>query len=76
MAMNRIVVVLGMHRSGTSVIARGLQVLGVDLGEKLIGGIAGNNEKDLWQDAEINDFKIYIVESVVGLSHVNSWPIG
>lgn len=58
MAMNRIVVVLGMHRSGTSVITRGLQVLGVDLGEKLIGGIAGNNEKGFWEDAEINDFNI------------------
>ena len=53
---NRIVVVLGIHRSGTSVITRGLQVLGVDLGEKLIGGIAGNNEKGFWEDAEINDF--------------------
>lgn len=56
MVLNRIVVVLGMHRSGTSVIARGLQVLGVDLGDKLIGGIAGNNEKGFWEDAEINDF--------------------
>lgn len=56
MTKNRIVVVLGMHRSGTSVITRGLQVLGVDLGEKLIGGIAGNNERGFWEDAEINDF--------------------
>ena len=52
----RIVVVLGMHRSGTSVITRGLQVLGVDLGDKLIGSIPGNNEKGFWEDAEINDF--------------------
>ena len=52
----RIVVVLGMHRSGTSVITRGLQVLGVDLGDKLMGGIPGNNEKGFWEDAEINDF--------------------
>lgn len=56
MATNRIIVVLGMHRSGTSVITRGLQVLGVDLGDRLIGGIAGNNEKGFWEDAEINDF--------------------
>jgi len=56
MSNHRIIVVLGMHRSGTSVITRGLQVLGVDLGDKLIGSIPGNNEKGFWEDAEINDF--------------------
>ncbi|MBI5429093.1 MAG: hypothetical protein HY938_01405 [Nitrosomonadales bacterium] len=56
MPINKIIVVLGMHRSGTSAITRGLQVLDVDLGDKLIGGIAGNNEKGFWEDAEVNDF--------------------
>lgn len=56
MLPGRILVVLGMHRSGTSALTRGLQVLGVDLGERLIGGVAGNNEKGFWEDAEINRF--------------------
>lgn len=50
----RIVVVLGMHRSGTSAIARGLKALGVDLGEKVIPPIAGVNEKGFWEDVDIN----------------------
>lgn len=32
----RVIVVLGMHRSGTSVFARGLPVLGVELGDRLM----------------------------------------
>jgi hypothetical protein len=32
----RIVVVLGMHRSGTSLIAESLTTCGVDLGERLM----------------------------------------
>lgn len=56
MIARRVVVVLGMHRSGTSALTRGLQVLGVDLGQQLIGPIPGNNEKGFWEDAEINGF--------------------
>lgn len=44
-----IVVVLGMHRSGTSAITRGLSVLGVELGNELHP--AGNdNPKGFWED--------------------------
>lgn len=56
MSGKRIIVVLGMHRSGTSAVTRGLQVLGVDLGDKLMGGIAGNNEKGFWEDVDIYGF--------------------
>jgi O-antigen biosynthesis protein len=52
----RIVVVLGMHRSGTSAITRGLQVLSLDLGDKLMGGVPDNNEKGFWEDVEIYAF--------------------
>lgn len=52
----RILVVLGMHRSGTSALTRGLQVLGVDLGQHLIGAVPGNNDKGFWEDADINAF--------------------
>lgn len=50
---NRIIVVLGMHRSGTSVITRGLKALGVDLGDDLLPPIVGVNEKGYWEDREI-----------------------
>ena len=50
-----IIVVLGMHRSGTSAITRGLQALGIDLGDNLIPPISGNNEKGFYEDVEINN---------------------
>lgn len=47
-----LIVVLGMHRSGTSVITRGLQVLAVDLGDTLIPP-AIDNPKGFWEDQDI-----------------------
>ena len=56
MSIQRIVVVLGMHRSGTSAITRGLQALSVDLGDKVMPRSEGNNEKGFWEDADFNQF--------------------
>ncbi len=47
----RIIVVLGMHRSGTSAITRGLSVLGVDLGADLYPA-AIDNPKGFWEDKD------------------------
>ncbi|HET9905511.1 MAG TPA: hypothetical protein VFQ23_02685 [Anaerolineales bacterium] len=55
---NRLIVVLGMHRSGTSVITRGLQVLGVELGDNLMPAYEGNNSKGFWEDVDINALNI------------------
>jgi glycosyltransferase involved in cell wall biosynthesis len=52
------VFVLGMHRSGTSALTRGLQVLGLELGDNLKGPVAADNEKGFfenWALSEIND---------------------
>jgi hypothetical protein len=49
----RVVVVLGMHRSGTSLLASLLAELGLDLGRKLIPGDV-NNEEGYWEQADIN----------------------
>lgn len=40
--MTDALMVLGMHRSGTSLMARSLQEAGVDIGARLLGGSAGN----------------------------------
>lgn len=50
-----IIVVLGMHRSGTSVITRGLQVLGCELGDSLMAPMAGVNERGFFEDVEITN---------------------
>ncbi|MCU7959396.1 MAG: glycoside hydrolase family 99-like domain-containing protein [gamma proteobacterium symbiont of Bathyaustriella thionipta] len=52
----KIVAVLGMHRSGTSVITRGLQVIGVELGTTLMPKKAGENDKGYWEDTDLNLF--------------------
>ena len=48
----QLVVVLGMHRSGTSAITRGLQVMGVSLGNKLMPPVA-DNKKGFWEDLDV-----------------------
>jgi len=52
----RIIVVLGMHRGGTSAITRGLNVLGVNLGDNLMPAIPGNNPTGFWEDMDIYHF--------------------
>ncbi|MDX2345335.1 MAG: hypothetical protein QNK11_00475 [Legionella sp.] len=49
-----IIVVLGMHRSGTSAITRGLKVLGASFGHHLMPVDAGScNPKGFWEDQDI-----------------------
>ena len=58
-----IFVVLGMHRSGTSAITRGLKVLGVDLGDKLMQPNP-YNEKGYWEDLDINNLNIDLLNAI------------
>jgi glycosyltransferase involved in cell wall biosynthesis len=60
----RLVVVLGMHRSGTSAVTRGLQVLGVDLGARLMSAIAGINDKGFWEDLDVYDLNVEVLRRV------------
>jgi len=60
----RLILVLGMHRSGTSAITRGLPVLGVDLGEQLLATDIGINDRGYWEDAGFVDFNIELLEAV------------
>lgn len=60
----RLIVVLGMHRSGTSAITRGLQVLGVGLGDRLIPPIEGNNAKGFFEDIDLNAFNSEMLQAI------------
>lgn len=64
MEQKRIIVVLGMHRSGTSAIARGLQVLSVNLGDRLLEAEAGNNEKGFWEDMDVTAFNVDLLAAL------------
>lgn len=59
-----VIVVLGMHRSGTSVITRGLQTMGVGLGHNLMPAIANNNDKGFFEDLEINALNMAMLKSI------------
>lgn len=60
----RLIVVLGMHRCGTSAITRGLQVLGVDLGNRLMPLDSGNNDKGFWEDIDINALNVEMLNAL------------
>lgn len=60
----RAIVVLGMHRSGTSAITRGLTTLGVELGGNLMPAAQNNNERGFWEDQEIVDINTDILETL------------
>jgi len=51
-AASRVLVVLGMHRSGTSALARCLSLLGAGIGERLVPANWGN-ERGFWEDEEV-----------------------
>jgi hypothetical protein len=62
MAISRVVVVLGMHRSGTSLLTRGLRSLGVYLGEDFVD-VQFDNPTGYWEDRRIQNLN----ERVLGL---------
>lgn len=52
-SVEQVVFVLGMHRSGTSLAAAGLQALGADLGARLMPGSPGDNDKGYFENPDI-----------------------
>ena len=61
---DRLIVVLGMHRSGTSAITRALKVLGVDLGDRLMLAVEGDNNKGYWEDIDFNALNIEMLRAI------------
>lgn len=49
------VLVLGMHRSGTSALTRVLNLMGVELGSELMAAAEGNNETGFWEHQAVVD---------------------
>ncbi|MEO8991940.1 MAG: hypothetical protein ABI284_06895 [Nitrosospira sp.] len=58
-----IIVVLGMHRSGTSAVTRGLMVLGVELGNHLMAP-APDNERGYFEDIDVNAINVDLYRSL------------
>lgn len=49
----KVLLVLGMHRSGTSAVTRLLNLLGAELGEPLLGAQQGVNDAGFWEHADV-----------------------
>jgi len=58
---NNILVVTGMHRSGTSMITQWLNKCGLDIGERLLGALVGNEEGH-FEDLDFVDFHTRVLE--------------
>ncbi len=57
------VLVLGMHRSGTSALTRVVSLLGADLPRNLIPGVEGDNAMGFWESADVNRLNTEILAS-------------
>ena len=71
----RLIVVLGMHRSGTSAITRGLKVMGVELGDRFLPTMEGVNAKGFWEDLDLNAFDEEILREI-NSNWYNLAPVG
>ena len=60
---HQLIVVLGMHRSGTSALTRGLVALDVELGADLIPPEEANR-KGFWEDIELSALNIEILNTL------------
>jgi hypothetical protein len=65
------VLVLGMHRSGTSALTRVISLLGADLPSNLMPARHDNNETGFWESMDIFRLNDAILES--GGSHWDDW---
>jgi glycosyltransferase involved in cell wall biosynthesis len=69
----RVIVVLGMHRSGTSLLARALNLLGVDLGEDLLPP-GPDNPTGYWESQTIMDINETVL-ATLGMTWDSVLPI-
>ena len=66
MQSKQIIVVLGMHRSGTSALTRGLKIIGADLGDRLMSPVEGDNPTGFWEDLDFYEMDVELMNALVG----------
>lgn len=60
--MKRLILVIGVHRSGTSVLARALETMGVSLGNNFIPPTI-YNEKGFWEDTDFHKLNLEMLSA-------------
>ena len=67
MSESRVICIIGMHRSGTSLVTRVLNLLGLDLGpEGHLMGPSAANETGHWESMPISDLNDEILARLGG----------
>jgi hypothetical protein len=59
-----LIVVLGMHRSGTSVTTRAMETMGASFGDNLMPPVAGVNPKGFFEDMDVASLDIELMNAV------------
>lgn len=72
--MKKVLLVVGMHRSGTSALAGALSILGVDLGEDLLPAKSGENERGFFELKEVHSYHDRLLMSG-GRTWDSPWPL-
>ncbi|WP_321936412.1 hypothetical protein [Paraburkholderia sp. J8-2] len=61
--LRTLIVVLGMHRSGTSVTTRAMETMGASFGDNLMPPAAGNNPKGFFEDLDVSRLNIELMQA-------------
>ncbi len=59
----KLLLVLGMHRSGTSALTRGMQVVGAEFGGRFLDA-QKDNPKGFWEDADLRNLHLEMFEAL------------
>lgn len=74
---NSAVLILGMHRSGTSAMTRILNLLGAELGSRLMPAASGNNESGFWENQTAVDINEALLTGLGRNWHdIREMPVG
>jgi hypothetical protein len=73
--MGRAIIILDMHRSGTSALMRVVNLCSIDLGSNLMPPILDNNEKSFWESREVYQLNEHILEEL-NSSFLNAGVLG
>jgi hypothetical protein len=64
LAESTLIVVLGMHRGGTSAITRAMETMGAEFGGNLGPPVAGVNDKGFFEDLDVHRINVEILRAV------------
>ncbi len=65
----RIIIVLGVRRSGTSALVKGLETMGVSIVDQASTPFNSFNEKGYWEDLEVHHFNMKLTQALEPLEH-------